>query len=132
MSKDKKDLAKLSDMAHEKKLWNRKSAPPAKKPDLTRSIVSESNDVLDSVYEYLGGVQGSQIYWKNREDEFRTLIEAKILVKRATADIDIQEAAQTGKNIFAMFIQNNGLVKPEEKEEEVEEATVVEDKKDDA
>lgn len=128
MSEDK-ELTPLADMAHEIKPRERKSAPPAQKPDLKRSIVNDAPEVLEDVYSFLGGVKGSQMYWMNHEDDFRKEIEAKILVKKATHDVDVQEAAAAGKNIFMTFIQNNGLTaKPQDNA--AEEATIVEDNKD--
>lgn len=129
MSEDK-ELTPLSDMAHDIEMRRKKTAPPAQKPDLKRSIVNDAPEVLEDVYAFLGGVKGSQIYWMNHEDEFRNEIEAKILVKKATRDVDIQEAAAAGKNIFMTFIQNNGLsAKPQDNV--AEEATIVEENKDD-
>ena len=128
MSQDN-NLTPLSDIASFTPIGEkqRRSAPPAAKPDLKRSIVNEAPEVLEDVYEFLGGVQGSQMYWQNHEEEFRSEIEAKILVKKATRDVDVQEAAAAGKNIFMTFIQNNGLA-AQPQNNSVEEATVVEDK----
>lgn len=125
MSEDK-ELTPLADMAHEIKPRERKSAPPAQKPDLKRSIVNEAPEVLEDVYAFLGGVKGSQMYWMNHEDDFRKEIEAKIIVKKVTRDVDNAEAAEVGRNIFMTFIQNNGLTaKPQDNS--AEEATIVEE-----
>lgn len=128
------ELIPLSDAANFKELGKRqrKSAPPAAKPDLKRTISAKSNEILDDVYQFLGGVQGSMIYWRNHEDVFREQVEAKIMLKRATADIDVQEAAAAGKSVFQLFIQNNGLTQKQaiepQKDDDAEEATVVTEK----
>ena len=124
--KENNDLVPLDNLAHENKLRERKSAPPALKPDLKRSIVNEAPEVLEDVYAFLGGVKGSQLYWMNHEDDFRKEIEAKIIVKKVTRDVDNAEAAEVGRNIFMTFIQNNGLT-GKHKDNSAEEATIVED-----
>ena len=128
MSEDIRDLTSLDDLAHERKLRERKAAPPAVKPDLKRSIVNDAPEVLDDVYAYLGGIKGSMLYWQNHEDDFRKEIEAKILVKKVTRDVDNQDAMEAGKNIFLTFIQNNGLAGKPKADNSVEEATIVDDK----
>lgn len=129
---------KLSDVANADRpivgKGSKTNRPPTPSPvNFRKSLAAHSSEILEEVYEALGGTQGSQMYWRNHEQCFREQIEAKILVKRATADVDVQEAAQTGKSIFQVFINNNGLAKPENSD--VVEATLVnpklEDKHDD-
>lgn len=133
---DDKNIINLSDVANADRNNMIRKPTHAKAPapvDVRKTLSANSSEILEEVYEALGGTKGSQIYWRNHEQCFREQIEAKILVKRATADVDVQEAAQAGKSIFQVFINNNGLAKPENSD--VVEATLVnpqlEDKHDD-
>lgn len=67
-------------------------------------------DLLEKIFNELGGAERSAIYWKNHEDEFRMQIEAKFLTRKA-----MQEAAEENNpaksNVFFTFIQNNGMNK---------------------
>jgi len=90
-----------------------KRAPKDKPLDLKRSLSSHSSEILDDVYESLGGVQGSRLYWMNHEEQFRTMVESKFLTKQVLKETAVAQAQEVGKNIFMTFIQNNGLSQKE-------------------
>lgn len=85
---------------------------PAKK-NKRLSLSKESNLILEEVYQALGGSKGSVLFWRNREDLFRTMIESKYLVKQALKEANADKGAEASKNVFLTFIQNNGLGKKE-------------------
>ena len=73
-------------------------------------LSAQGIDLLEKIFNELGGAESSVIYWKNHEDEFRMQIEAKFLTRKA-----MQEAAEENNsaksNVFFTFIQNNGMTK---------------------
>lgn len=85
---------------------------PAKK-NKRLSLSKECNLILEEVYQALGGSKGSVLFWRNREDLFRTMIESKYLVKQALKETNAEKGAEAAKNVFLTFIQNNGLGKKE-------------------
>lgn len=86
---------------------------PAPLPVKRKSLSSDSSEILDEVYESLGGTQGSRMYWLNHEDQFRTMVESKFLTKQVFKEAAVAQGEQVGKNLFQIFIQNNGLQKKE-------------------
>ena len=92
---------------------SRTNHPPATKLDLKKTLSANSGEVLDEVYAALGGVAGSTLYWRNHEEQFRTLIESKFLTKQVLKEAATAQGEEIGKNIFMTFIQNNGLQKNE-------------------
>lgn len=87
--------------------------PKAITPSLRKSLSANSSEILDEVYESLGGTQGSRMYWRNHEEQFRTMIESKFLTKQVLKDAAVAQGQEISKNIFMTFIQNNGLQKNE-------------------
>lgn len=85
---------------------------PAKK-NKRLTLSKESNLILEEVYQALGGSKGSVLFWRNREDLFRTMIESKYLVKQALKETNVEKGSEATKNVFLTFIQNNGLGKKE-------------------
>ena len=93
---------------------SRRKQPPAPAPlNLRKSLSANSSEILDEVYESLGGTEGSRMYWRNHEEQFRTLIESKFLTKQVLKDAAVAQGQEISKNIFMTFIQNNGLQKNE-------------------
>lgn len=92
---------------------SRTNHPPEVKLDMTKSLSDNSGYVLDEVYAALGGVEGSTMYWRNHEEQFRTMIETKFLTKQVLKEAATAQGEEIGKNIFMTFIQNNGLQKNE-------------------
>ena len=88
----------------------RQASPPAP-VNMRRTLSANSSEILEEVYEALGGTQGSQMYWRNHEEQFRTMVEAKFLTKQVLKETASAQAQEIGKNIFMTFIQNNGLQK---------------------
>ena len=99
-----KDLVKLNQTS--KQMVTKRKAPETK-------LAIQSGDILEEVYAQLGGVQGSVLYWRNHEDEFRQQIEAKFLTKQVLKEAAKEQGQEVAKNIFMTFIQNNGLTKQE-------------------
>lgn len=92
---------------------SRTNHPPEVRLDRKKSLSANSGEVLDEVYAALGGVAGSTLYWKNHEEQFRTMIETKFLTKQVLKEAASAQGEEIGKNIFMTFIQNNGLQKNE-------------------
>lgn len=88
-----------------------------------RKLSIDSGEILEEVYARLGGVQGSVLYWRNHEEDFRNQVEAKFLTKQVLKDAAVAQGQEVAKNIFAVFLNNNGLSKPEGNE--IVEATIV-------
>lgn len=112
------DKTKLNEVANADKplvgKGSRQNHPPkAITPSLRKSLSANSSEILDEVYESLGGTQGSRMYWRNHEEQFRTLIESKFLTKQVLKDAAVAQGQEISKNIFMTFIQNNGLQKNE-------------------
>ena len=82
-----------------------------KAPDTKLGV--NSAEILEEVYAQLGGVQGSVLYWRNHEEEFRQQIESKFLTKQVLKEAAQEQGKEVAKNIFMTFIQNNGLTKQE-------------------
>jgi len=105
---------KLSDVANSDRnqLAHKRNKPKAPAPVNARKTLSaNSSEILEEVYEALGGTQGSQAYWRNHEEQFRTMVETKFLTKQVLKETASAHAQEIGKNIFMTFIQNNGLQK---------------------
>ena len=99
-----------------------------------RKLSIDSGEILEEVYAQLGGVQGSVLYWRNHEEDFRNQVEAKFLTKQVLKDAAVAQGQEVAKNIFQVFIQNNGLAKKDYLADRhsilpnaVDEADVVED-----
>ena len=112
------DKTKLNEVANADKplvgKGSRPNHPPkAIMPSMRKTLSANSGEILDEVYESLGGTQGSRIYWRNHEEQFRTMVEAKFLTKQVLKDAAIAQGQEISKNIFMTFIQNNGLQKNE-------------------
>lgn len=108
------NTVKLSDMADgdRNKLMRKPThAKPAKPVNFHKTLAANSSEILDEIYEALGGTQGSQMYWRNHEEQFRTMVETKFLTKQVLKEAATAQGEQIGKNIFLTFIQNNGLQK---------------------
>lgn len=112
----------------------KRKAPPAKKLATPLSLSQDTDDILGKVYAALGGVQGSVLYWRNHEEEFRNQVETKFFTKQVMKETAQAQGQEVAKNIFQVFIQNNGLGKKDKPVEghpvmpnAVEEAEVVED-----
>lgn len=112
----------------------KRKAPPAKKLAAPLSLSKDTDDILGQVYAALGGVQGSVLYWRNHEDDFRSQVETKFFTKQVMKEAAQAQGEQVAKNIFQVFIQNNGLTKKDKPVEghsilpnAVEEAEVVND-----
>lgn len=112
----------------------KRKAPPAKKLAAPLSLSKDTDDILGKVYAALGGVQGSVLYWRNHEDDFRSQVETKFFTKQVMKEAAQAQGEQVAKNIFQVFIQNNGLTKKDKPVEghsilpnAVEEAEVVND-----
>lgn len=111
---------KLSDVANADRpivgKGSKTNRPPTPSPvNFRKSLAAHSSEILEEVYESLGGSQGSQMYWRNHEEQFRTMVEAKFLTKQVLKETAVAQAQEVGKNIFMAFIQNNGLVAKEDK-----------------
>lgn len=112
----------------------KRKAPPAKKLAAPLSLSKDTDDILGQVYAALGGVQGSVLYWRNHENDFRSQVETKFFTKQVMKEAAQAQGEQVAKNIFQVFIQNNGLTKKDKPVEghsilpnAVEEAEVVND-----
>ena len=101
-----------------------KELAKGKKKENTFSLGSNSSEVLEQVYAALGGVQGSVLYWRNHEEDFRNQVEAKFLTKQVLKDAAVAQGQEVAKNIFMTFIQNNGLTEQKNNMPQVE-ATIV-------
>lgn len=93
---------------------SKKLCKGSKKAKEKITLGNDSGEVLEQVYAALGGVSGSVLYWRNREEQFRTLIEAKYLTKKAMELSGNNSANEVVQNVFATFIQNNGLQQPQQ------------------
>lgn len=89
-----------------------------------RKLSIDSGEILEEVYAQLGGVQGSVLYWRNHEEDFRNQVEAKFLTKQVLKDAAVAQGQEVAKNIFMTFIQNNGLIEQKKNMPQVE-ATIV-------
>jgi len=113
---DDKNIINLSDVANADRNQMLRKPTHAKAPapvDVRKTLSANSSEILEEVYEALGGSQGSQMYWRNHEEQFRTMVEAKFLTKQVLKEAATAQGEQIGKNIFLTFIQNNGLQKQE-------------------
>lgn len=111
---DERNEIKLSDVANadrNKMIRKPSHARPPAPVNMRRTLSANSSEILEEVYEALGGTQGSQMYWRNHEEQFRTMVEAKFLTKQVLKETASAQAQEIGKNIFMTFIQNNGLQK---------------------
>ena len=99
-----KEIVKLNQTS--KEMVTKKKAPDTK-------LGVNSAEILEEVYAQLGGVQGSVLYWRNHEEEFRQQIESKFLTKQVLKEAAQEQGKEVAKNIFMTFIQNNGLTKQE-------------------
>lgn len=111
---DERNEIKLSDVANADRNKMIRKPTHAKAPapvDVRKTLSANSSEILEEVYEALGGTQGSQMYWRNHEEQFRTMVEAKFLTKQVLKETASAQAQEIGKNIFMTFIQNNGLQK---------------------
>lgn len=111
---DDKNIINLSDVANSDRNQMLRKPTHAKAPipvDVRKTLSANSSEILEEVYEALGGSQGSQMYWRNHEEQFRTMVEAKFLTKQVLKETASAQAQEIGKNIFMTFIQNNGLQK---------------------
>lgn len=88
----------------------------------------DSGEILEEVYAQLGGVQGSVLYWRNHEEDFRNQVEAKFLTKQVLKDAATAQGQEVAKNIFMTFIQNNGLSENKKELPQVE-AKIIDDNK---
>lgn len=109
---------------------NKKSKELAKgkRKEHTFSLGSNSSEVLEQVYAALGGVQGSVIYWRNHEEDFRNNVESKFLTKQVLKEAATAQGQEVAKNIFMTFIQNNGLSENKKELPQVE-AQIIDDNK---
>lgn len=89
-----------------------------------RKLSIDSGEILEEVYAQLGGVQGSVLYWRNHEEDFRNNVEAKFLTKQVLKEAATAQGQEVAKNIFMTFIQNNGLSENKKELPQVE-ATIV-------
>lgn len=112
----------------------KKKAPAPAKLAMPITLSKNSDDILGQVYAALGGVQGSVIYWRNHEEEFRNQVETKFFTKQVMKEAAQAQGQEVAKNIFQVFIQNNGLAQKDKPAEAhsslsnaVEEAEVVDD-----
>lgn len=87
------------------------ATPPEPKPISARSLSKNSSEILDDIYSALGGQQGSVLYWRNHEEDFRNQIESKFLTKQVYKEAAAAQSSEVGRNVFAIFLQNNGLAK---------------------
>lgn len=111
---DDKNVINLSEVANADRNQMIRKPNHAKAPapvDIRKTLSANSSEILEEVYEALGGTQGSQMYWRNHEEQFRTMVEAKFLTKQVLKETASAQAQEIGKNIFMTFIQNNGLQK---------------------
>ena len=99
-----KEIVKLNQTS--KEMVTKRKAPETK-------LGVNSSEILEEVYAQLGGVQGSVLYWRNHEEEFRQQIESKFLTKQVLKEAAQEQGKEVAKNIFMTFIQNNGLTKQE-------------------
>ena len=99
-----KEIVKLNKTS--KEMVTKRKAPDTK-------LGVNSAEILEEVYAQLGGVQGSVLYWRNHEEEFRQQIESKFLTKQVLKEAAQEQGKEVAKNIFMTFIQNNGLTKQE-------------------
>lgn len=109
-----KNVINLSDVANADRNQMMRKPNHAKAPasvDVRKTLSANSSEILEEVYEALGGTQGSQMYWRNHEEQFRTMVETKFLTKQVLKEAATAQGEQIGKNIFLTFIQNNGLQK---------------------
>lgn len=100
------DIVKLNETS--KEMVGRKRKAP-----VAPTLGVDSQDILDQIYAQLGGVQGSVLYWRNHEEEFRQQVESKFLTKQVFKEAAREQGKEVAKNIFMTFIQNNGLNKQE-------------------
>lgn len=87
------------------------ATPPEPKQISARSLSKNSSEILDDIYSALGGQQGSILYWRNHESDFRNMIESKFLTKQVYKEAAAAQSTEVGRNVFAIFLQNNGLAK---------------------
>ena len=110
-----KEIVKLNQTS--KEMVTKKKAPDTK-------LGVNSAEILEEVYAQLGGVQGSVLYWRNHEEDFRNQVEAKFLTKQVLKDAAVAQGQEVAKNIFNVFIANNGLAAQKNEMPQVE-ATIV-------
>lgn len=112
-----RDIVKLNKTS--KDMVGRKQKAPE-----PRKLSIDSGEILEEVYAQLGGVQGSVLYWRNHEEDFRNQVEAKFLTKQVLKDAAVAQGQEVAKNIFNVFIANNGLAAQKNEMPQVE-ATIV-------
>ena len=92
----------------------KRKAPAPARLAMPLTLSKNSDDILGQVYAALGGVQGSVIYWRNHEEDFRNQVETKFFTKQVMKEAAQVQGQEVAKNIFQVFIQNNGLAKKDE------------------
>ena len=112
-----RDIVKLNKTSKDIVGKKRKAPEP-------RKLSIDSGEILEEVYAQLGGVQGSVLYWRNHEEDFRNQVEAKFLTKQVLKDAAVAQGQEVAKNIFNVFIGNNGLAAQKNEMPQVE-ATIV-------